>query len=199
MNETMKEVKNHESIITKAGLARLFGVNQSRINALLNENKIVETKDGKIDLDNPINKAYIEERKTTVPKYTGQDATDNNESNFVNTVNSKKDLDVQLLEIKIEKEKKADRLMQLSLDKALKNVVDTELLQAILTKSYEYFYRGLLDKPKQIIEKLRHIILSGENTQDEDVQLLIDSYVSVYKDGLEQTRKTMLALYEDDM
>lgn len=192
--------------VTKAELARQFNVNQSRINALLSgeKPKLVETADGFIDLDNPQNKAYIKTREITVPKYTGigidNSLQDEDEDVYTNVkadnLPTKKDLETKLIEIKISKEEKANRLLELNLDKELKRVVDVEILQQILTKSYEYFYRLLQDKPRQQIDKLRHIILSGENKNDEDVQLWVDTNITTYKEGLEQTRKAMLSLYE---
>lgn len=75
--------------VTKAELARRFGVNQSRINALLNgENpKLIETDDGFIDLDDAHNRAYIKTREITVPKYTGIGFEDN-EDDYVSINNN---------------------------------------------------------------------------------------------------------------
>lgn len=205
--------------ITKAELAKQFGVNQSRINALLSTSKtgkppkLIETEDGFIDLDDPYNQAYLAERKITVPKYTGNseeiDAVDevitiedeqllsieNGQDLDFSKIRSKKAAELCLSLIKVSKAQKENQLLEIELQEKLKKVIDTEVLTQLLMRSYGFLLENLKSKPMKIIGKLRQIILSGENTNNEDVKFLIDEYSSICQDALNETKKAMIDFY----
>ena len=135
--------------ITKAELARRFNVNQSRINALLSgENpKIRETEDGYIDLDDEFNKKYIEERKTTVPKYTGSSekteeeiSIDDEQLNLIENggeldfskITTKKSAELSLALIKVSKAQKENQLLEIALQEKLKKIIETDILSQVI-------------------------------------------------------------------
>lgn len=188
--------------ITKAELARRFNVNQSRINALLNE-KIFETEDGFIDLDDARNQKYIELRKKTVPKYTGvpskeelTDIDDIEDEKLSNTKAVQNNEDI-LYEQKVFKYQQENELLKIKLLKEKKELIDTKLLQQILMQSYEYFFNLLMEVPYDIIDELRDIILTNSNQNNEDLQLLIKANKEkIYIKGLEATRKAIKSIYE---
>ena len=164
--------------ITKAELARRFNVNQSRINALLND-KIFETEDGLIDLDDARNQEYIELRKKTVPKYTGIplkeeliDSDDVEDEKLVKENCSQNNNDI-LYEQKVFKYQQENELLRIKLLKEKKELIDTKLLQQILMQSYEYFFNLLMEVPYDIIDELRDIILTNSNQNNEDLHFLI--------------------------
>lgn len=184
--------------ITKAELARLFNVNQSRINALLNEKQIVETDDGFIDLDDPHNQNCIERRKTTVPKYTGvptkEELIDADETEDKKSSEENKD---PLYDEKVAKYKKENELLELRLKKEKRDLIDTKQLNQILMRSYEIFFNLLMETPYNIIDELRDIILTNSNKNNEDLQLLIKTNKEdIYIKGLEETRKAIKSIYE---
>lgn len=189
------------NIITKAELARRFKVNQSRINALLNDKKVYETEDGLIDLDDPRNKAYIEERKLTVPKYTGiptkdelQTEDDIEDENLVKIIGTAKN--DPLYQEKVQKYKKENVLLDLKIAAAKKEVVETEVLNKIIMQSYEIFHNLLLEAPLQIIDEIRNLILTGQHQNDLDLKIMVSKNEEIYKNGLEQTRKALKRFYD---
>lgn len=205
--------------VTKAELAKQFGVNQSRINALLSTSKtgkppkLIETEDGFIDLDDPYNQAYLAERKITVPKYTGNSeeieavdevitiedeqllSIENGQELDFSKIRSKKAAELCLSLIKVSKAQKENQLLEIELQEKLKKVIDTEVLTQLLMRSYGFLLENLKSKPMKIIGKLRQIILSGENTNNEDVKFLIDEYSSICQDALKETKKAMIDFY----
>lgn len=194
-------------LISKSELAKLFNVNPSRITALLEEEKLVATPEGKIDLDDPINQLYIETRKETVPKFTGvkiqkDEFSDEEIAEVDKTLSatgkykSKKEAELALLNEKILKEKKTNLFLDLKLAKEEKKVIETELLNKILIQIFSTFFKNLQSKPYQIIEKLRDIILTGEFKNNEDVKLLCEELNELYKDAVEESRKAMQKFYE---
>lgn len=187
--------------ITKAELARRFKVNQSRINALLNDKKIYETSDGLIDLDDPRNVAYIEERKLTVPKYTGvptkeelQTEEDIEDDGLIKISGIGKN-DPLYLE-KVAKYKKENILLDLKIATAKKEVIETEVLNKVIIQSYEIFHNLLLEVPLQIIDEIRNLVLTGQHQNDLDLKLLISKNEEIYKNGLEQARKALKRFYD---
>lgn len=190
------------NLITKSGLAKEWGIEPSRITALLNEGKLRATAEGKIDLDDPKNKEYIEERKINVPKYLGlgvdesvleseeEPENPNEEIPF-----NKKEAEAVLYQLKIDKERKLDQLLDLKLKAELKQIVSTDVLKKVVLSCFDIFQKSLNNKPYEIIERLRHIILAGENKNNEDIELLLSSYGDVYRRSLEQTRKNLLDYY----
>ncbi len=187
--------------ITKAELARRFKVNQSRINALLNDKKIYETSDGLIDLDDPRNVAYIEERKLTVPKYTGiptkeelQTEEDIEDDGLIKISGIGKN--DPLYQEKVAKYKKENILLDLKIATAKKEVIETEVLNKVIIQSYEIFHNLLLEAPLQIIDEIRNLILTGQHQNDLDVKLLVSKNEEIYKNGLEQTRKALKRFYD---
>lgn len=187
--------------ITKAELARRFKVNQSRINALLNDKKIYETSDGLIDLDDPRNVAYIEERKLTVPKYTGvptkeelQTEEDIEDDGLIKISGIGKN-DPLYLE-KVAKYKKENILLDLKIATAKKEVIETEVLNKVIIQSYEIFHNLLLEAPLQIIDEIRNLVLTGQHQNDLDLKLLISKNEEIYKNGLEQSRKALKRFYD---
>ena len=187
--------------ITKAELARRFKVNQSRINALLNDKKIYETSDGLIDLDDPRNVAYIEERKLTVPKYTGvptkeelQTEEDIEDDGLIKIPGIGKN-DPLYLE-KVAKYKKENILLDLKIATAKKEVIETEVLNKVIIQSYEIFHNLLLEAPLQIIDEIRNLVLTGQHQNDLDLKLLISKNEEIYKNGLEQARKALKRFYD---
>lgn len=187
--------------ITKAELARRFKVNQSRINALLNDKKIYETSDGLIDLDDPRNVAYIEERKLTVPKYTGvptkeefQTEEDIEDDGLIKISGIGKN-DPLYLE-KVAKYKKENILLDLKIATAKKEVIETEVLNKVIIQSYEIFHNLLLEAPLQIIDEIRNLVLTGQHQNDLDLKLLISKNEEIYKNGLEQARKALKRFYD---
>ena len=189
------------NIITKAELARRFKVNQSRINALLNDKKVYETEDGLIDLDDPRNQAYIEERKLTVPKYTGiptkdelQTEDDIEDEKLIKIIGAGKN--DPLYQEKVQKYKKENVLLDLKIAAAKKEVVETEVLNKIIMQSYEIFHNLLLEAPLQIIDKIRNLILTGQHQNDSDLKIMISKNEEIYKNGLEQTRKALKRFYD---
>ncbi len=202
--------------ITKAELARRFNVNQSRINALLSgENpKIRETEDGYIDLDDEFNKKYIEERKTTVPKYTGSSekteeeiSIDDEQLNLIENggeldfskITTKKSAELSLALIKVSKAQKENQLLEIALQEKLKKIIETDILSQVITRSYGYLLENIKSKPLKIIENLRQIILSGNYTNNEDVKFLVKEYSSIYEDALKETEKVMLEIYATEV
>ncbi len=202
--------------ITKAELARRFNVNQSRINALLSgENpKIRETEDGYIDLDDEFNKKYIEERKTTVPKYTGSSekteeeiSIDDEQLNLIeiggeldfSKITTKKSAELSLALIKVSKAQKENQLLEIALQEKLKKIIETDILSQVITRSYGYLLENIKSKPLKIIENLRQIILSGNYTNNEDVKFLVKEYSSIYEDALKETEKVMLEIYATEV
>lgn len=208
--------------VTKAELAKQFGVNQSRINALLSTSKtgkppkLIETEDGFIDLDDPYNQAYLAERKITVPKYTGNSeeieavdevitiedeqllSIENGQELDFSKIRSKKAAELCLSLIKVSKAQKENQLLEIELQEKLKKVIDTEVLTQLLMRSYGFLLENLKSKPMKIIGKLRQIILSGENTNNEDVKFLIDEYSSICQDALKETKKAMIDFYGNE-
>lgn len=189
------------NIITKAELARRFKVNQSRINALLNDKKVYETEDGLIDLDDPRNQAYIEERKLTVPKYTGiptkdelQTEDDIEDEKLVKIIGAAKN--DPLYQEKVQKYKKENVLLDLKIAAAKKEVVETEVLNKIIMQSYEIFHNLLLEAPLQIIDEIRNLILTGQHQNDLDLKIMISKNEEIYKNGLEQARKALKRFYD---
>lgn len=187
--------------ITKAELARRFKVNQSRINALLNDKKIYETSDGLIDLDDPRNVAYIEERKLTVPKYTGvptkeelQTEEDIEDDGLIKISGIGKN-DPLYLE-KVAKYKKENILLDLKIATAKKEFIETEVLNKVIIQSYEIFHNLLLEAPLQIIDEIRNLVLTGQHQNDLDLKLLISKNEEIYKNGLEQARKALKRFYD---
>lgn len=187
--------------ITKAELARLFGVNQSRINALLSEKKIFEAEDGLIDLSDSRNQAYIERRKETVPKYTGipakEDLLDEDDIEDEDLIKkpggTKND---PLYAEKVKKYRKENELLDLKLAAAKKEVVETEILNKIIIQSYDIFHNLLLEAPTQIIDEIRDLILTGQHQEDLDLKLMITKNEEIYKNGLEQARKALKRFYD---
>lgn len=187
--------------ITKAELARRFGVNQSRINALLSEKKIFEAEDGLIDLSDPRNQAYIERRKETVPKYTGIPAKEDllDEDDIEDEDLIKKPVGVKndpLYAEKVKKYRKENELLDLKLAAAKKEVVETEILNKIIIQSYDIFHNLLLEAPTQIIDEIRDLILTGQHQEDLDLKLMITKNEEIYKNGLEQARKALKRFYD---
>lgn len=187
--------------ITKAELARLFGVNQSRINALLSEKKIFEAEDGLIDLSDSRNQAYIERRKETVPKYTGIPAKEDllDEDDIEDEDLIKKPVGVKndpLYAEKVKKYRKENELLDLKLAAAKKEVVETEILNKIIIQSYDIFHNLLLEAPTQIIDEIRDLILTGQHQEDLDLKLMITKNEEIYKNGLEQARKALKRFYD---
>ena len=187
--------------ITKAELARLFGVNQSRINALLSEKKIFEAEDGLIDLSDPRNQAYIERRKETVPKYTGiptkedlLDEDDIEDEDLIKKPGGNKN--DPLYAEKVKKYRKENELLDLKLAAAKKEVVETEILNKIIIQSYDIFHNLLLEAPTQIIDEIRDLILTGQHQEDLDLKLMITKNEEIYKNGLEQARKALKRFYD---
>lgn len=202
--------------ITKAELARRFNVNQSRINALLSgENpKIRETEDGYIDLDDEFNKKYIEERKTTVPKYTGSSekteeeiSIDDEQLNLIENggeldfskITTKKSAELSLALIKVSKAQKENQLLEIALQEKLKKIIETDILSQVITRSYGFLLENIKSKPLKIIENLRQIILSGNYSNNEDVKFLVKEYSSIYEDALKETEKVMLEIYATEV
>ena len=187
--------------MTKAELARRFGVNQSRINALLSEKKIFEAEDGLIDLSDPRNQAYIERRKETVPKYTGipakEDLLDEDDIEDEDLIKkpgvTKND---PLYAEKVKKYRKENELLDLKLAAAKKEVVETEILNKIIIQSYDIFHNLLLEAPTQIIDEIRDLILTGQHQEDLDLKLMITKNEEIYKNGLEQARKALKRFYD---
>lgn len=187
--------------ITKAELARRFKVNQSRINALLNDKKIYETSDGLIDLDDPRNVAYIEERKLTVPKYTGvptkeelQTEEDIEDDGLIKNLGIGKN--DPLYQEKVFKYKKENILLDLKIAALKKEVIETEVLNKVIMQSYEIFHNLLLEAPLQIIDEIRNLVLTGQHQNDLDLKLLISKNEEIYKNGLEQARKALKRFYD---
>lgn len=54
-------------IVRQSVYARLCGVKPPSISELIKRGLIIKTQDGKIDLDNPVNRAYLERHGGTVP------------------------------------------------------------------------------------------------------------------------------------
>lgn len=191
------------NLITKSGLAKEWGIEPSRITALLNEGKLQATANGKIDLDDPKNKEYIEERKISVPKYLGLgvdesilDTTEeDNENSVENSSFNKKEAEAILYQLKIDKERKLDQLLDLKLKAELKQIVSVDVLKKVVLSCFDIFQKSLNNKPYEIIDRLRHIILAGENKNNEDIEFLLSSYGDVYRRSLEQARKNMLDYY----
>lgn len=190
------------NLITKSGLAKEWGIEPSRITALLNEGKLYATAEGKIDLDDPKNKEYIEERKINVPKYLGLgvdesvlEAEEVPENPNEEIPFSKKEAEAVLYQLKIDKERKLDQLLDLKLKAELKQIVSTDVLKKVVLSCFDIFQKSLNNKPYEIIERLRHIILAGENKNNEDIELLLSSYGDVYRRSLEQARKNLLDYY----
>lgn len=187
--------------ITKAELARRFNVNQSRINALLSGKnpKLIETEDGLIDLDNPYNQKYIEERRISVPKYTGiplqdeqiDDEGSDEETNSPDAL-SKDPLYAQ----KVLKYEKENELLSIRIRKEKKELVETEVLNRILMQSYEIFNNMLMESPHNIIEQIRDIILTDSYSNNEDLELLLKTNRDIYIKGLEKTRVAIKAFYD---
>lgn len=202
--------------ITKAELARKFNVNQSRINALLSgENpKIRETEDGYIDLDDEFNKKYIEERKTTVPKYTGSSEKTEEEISIddeqlklienggeldFSKITTKKSAELSLALIKVSKAQKENQLLEIALQEKLKKIIEIDILSQVITRSYGFLLENIKSKPLKIIENLRQIILSGTYSNNEDVKFLVKEYSSIYEDALKETEKVMSEIYATEV
>jgi len=190
------------NLITKSGLAKEWNIEPSRITALLNEGKLKATQDGKIDLDEPQNKRYIEERKISVPKYLGLGVDESLlESEEVSEIPesdvpfNKKEAEAVLYQLKIDKERKLDQLLDLKLKAELKQIVSTDVLKKVVLNCFDIFQKALNNKPYEIIDRLRHIILAGENKNNEDIEFLLSSYGDIYRRSLEQARKNLLDYY----
>lgn len=190
------------NLITKSGLAKAWNIEPSRITALLNEGKLKANAEGKIDLDDPKNKEYIEARKISVPKYLGLGVDDSvlesediSENSSNDSLFNKKEAEAVLYQLKIDKERKLDQLLDLKLKAELKQIVSTDVLNKVVLTCFDTFQKALNNKPYEIIDRLRHIILSGGNKNNEDIEFLIDSYGDIYRRGLEQSRKFMLEYY----
>ena len=187
--------------ITKAELARRFNVNQSRINALLSGKnpKLIETEDGLIDLDNPYNQKYIEERRISVPKYTGiplQDEQIDDEGSDEETNSPDAHLKDPLYAQKVLKYEKENELLSIRIRKEKKELVETEVLNRILMQSYEIFNNMLMESPHNIIEQIRDIILTDSYSNNEDLELLLKTNRDIYIKGLEKTRVAIKAFYD---
>lgn len=154
-----------------------------------------------IDLDDPRNQAYIEERKLTVPKYTGiptkdelQTEDDIEDEKLVKIIGAAKN--DPLYQEKVQKYKKENILLDLKIAAAKKEVVETEVLNKIIMQSYEIFHNLLLEAPLQIIDEIRNLILTGQHQSDLDLKIMISKNEEIYKNGLEQTRKALKRFYD---
>lgn len=190
------------NLITKSGLAKEWNIEPSRITALLNEGKLKATPDGKIDLEEPQNKKYIEERKISVPKYLGLGVDESLlETEEISEISesdvpfNKKKAEAVLYQLKIDKERKLDQLLDLKLKAELKQIVSTDVLKKVVLNCFDIFQKALNNKPYEIIDRLRHIILAGENKNNEDIEFLLNSYGDIYRRSLEQARKNLLDYY----
>jgi len=190
----------NNSIISKSELAKMLEVGAPRISNLLNGGYIVENKDGKINLNHPLNKKYLKNRETNVvkhnpykdiPKETLMASAD---EEILNTEDKAK-VELALLNARLENQLKDNALLDIKIAALKKELVETEIMNKVIMSSFDFLFKELVEMPFNIVKEVVDIVKTGVDVENAVIELMTTAVNEKINEAIKGSEKAVNKFY----
>ena len=188
--------------VKKIEFAKMFDYKSASIvSNLIKSKKLVETKDGLIDLNNKTNKKWIDEhtknkqkkeikKQITPPKLPQQQQP---------KTDDELQLQIDFLNQKLVEKQKQTALLDLKIAKERREVVETEVLNRVITIVFDSLFKNLSELPSVYIDDLISIIKTNKKSPKEKaIKFLTDKIILEIKSGIEIAANAAKKYYEQE-
>lgn len=182
-------------ILTKSEFRDEFKFkNLSSVSNLLKSKSIVETSDGKIDLDNKKNKAWAKARKKQLEEEREQKEREKEEkAEFESKQN---DLEFGILNQRLEERLKKNQLLDLKIAEANKEVVGVDVLNRVITSVFDSLFKELAELPAIVADDIVNVVLSEKSPAQKVTTFLTDRILKSLQTALSVAEKKAKKYYE---
>lgn len=189
--------------IKKTEFAKMFEYKSASIvSNLIKAKKIVETKDGLIDLNNKTNKKWIDEhQKNKQKKEIKKQIAPPPPIPKPQQIKTDDELQLQIdfLNQKLVEKQKKTALLDLQIAKERREVVETEVLNRVITIVFDSLFKNLSELPSVYIDDLISIIKTNKKSPKEKaVKFLTDKIIVEIKSGIEIAANAAKKYYESE-
>ncbi|MBQ9149853.1 hypothetical protein IJX73_02870 [bacterium] len=183
-------------ILTKSEFRDQFKFkNLSSVSNLLKNGDIVANKDGCIDLQNKKNKKWAKERE----KKLEQEANEKQAQKELKAQQEaqKHDINYQILQQKLDENLTKAKILNLKYQKENKEVVETEVLNRVITTIFDTLFKNLAELPAKNIEEVLNIFEINDKPKEAIIAFLTEKILTILKTALEAAEKKAKKYYEE--
>lgn len=183
-------------ILTKSEFKERFSFKYlSQVSNLLKAKSIIANEDGLIDLDNKKNKAWIKKREKQLKaeeskKQKEEKQTVNNDKNV------QLDLNLEILNQRLDEKLKKNRLLDLKISKENKEIVEVDVLNRIITTVFDSLFKTLSDIPLTTAEDIINIVNIEEYPKEKLISFLTDKILTTLKSAVDTAEAKTKKFYE---
>lgn len=200
--------------ILKRELAELLGCLPIVVSRLVKKGEVKVGIDGKIDISSPEMKEYIKNKRIEIEKHKERikkkdlkiesevinQNTKNNQNNEIkeNTdeaqKNEKEDksftnIEYETKQHKLESERYKAQLLEMEVKQRKKDLVNTEILNRIITKTIGNLTKNIVEIPINIVDEIIDIVKSEEEPKPLIINLITKSLYKEIESTLDKTEK----------
>jgi len=184
-------------ILSKQEFQKEYGYDSlSSVYRLIRDEKLELTPDGMIDTELKINAELIKIRKQKLNK-------GKKEQESVQKVNKKRKSDEQLslelniLNAKVEKEKRQNELLGIKIAKEKGDVIEISVLNRVIINVFESFFKTLCNFPNLKADEIIDIVRANENPKEELVKILTGDLMATIQETLANAKETTKKFYKE--
>lgn len=175
-------------ILTKSEFKDKFGFKSlSSVSNLLKEKSIVATKDGLIDLNNRKNKQWISRREKELEE---------NEQQTIQKEIDPEQLQFGILNERFNEKLKKNKLLDLKLAEANKEVIGVDVLNRVITMVFDSLFKELVELPNISAEELINIVQIEKSPKEKIITFLTDKILVSLKTALNTAESSAKKYYE---
>lgn len=175
-------------LITKSEFRDQFGYGDlSSVSHLLSDKSIVATDEGKIDLDDPINKKFIKKRQKKLKEQQKKEA----EADAVQL-----QIETELSDQRLLERKHKNTLLEIKIAKEKGEVIETALLSKVVNIVFESMFKQLTEMPLSVADQVIDIVRTEDEPKEVIVKFLVDTITAHIQSGLKLAESTAKKYYE---
>lgn len=166
----------------------------SSVSNLLKAKSIVETPDGKIDLNNKKNKAWANARRKQLNEERERKKKEQEEKAAL--ANKQSDLEFGILNQRLNERLKKNQLLDLKIAEANKEVVGVDVLNRVITSVFDSLFKELAELPSVVSDEIVNMVLSEKSPSEKVTTFLTDRILKALQSALSIAEKKAKKYYE---
>lgn len=182
-------------ILTKSEFRDEFGFkNLSSVSNLLDSESIIANDDGLIDLNHKKNKAWAKKRRKQLKEAEQKKEQERTEK--LEKAKKQDDLEFNILNQKLTEHFKKNELLSLKLAKENRDVVESDVLNRVVTMVFDSLFKQLVELPAVCSDDIVNTVLSAENPNERITVFLTEKILTNLKTALEIAEKAAKKYYK---
>jgi hypothetical protein len=179
-------------LLTRSEFQKEFRFNTaSSVSKLITGGKITVNEDGYIDTNAKENKQWVAKRRAELRKQK-KDAKAAAQGKTQTQLN----LELDILNAKLDEKKRRTELLDLKVQKEKKEVIETDILNRVLIMIFDDFFKNLAEFPNNYASEIINIVRANKEPKEKLIEFLTEHIITNIKTGLDNTRKAAKKYYE---